>query len=309
MAVHLFISNSDDMKRVFVLFISFLVVCFVVDRIIGMLLLSAYTNSTEIRKYKECTSDIVIMGSSRAVHHYVPSIISDSLGLSCYNLGHDGKNIYYQYAGLNLLLNHPPKVIIYDCFSVDVLKTENFANGWGALADYYPYYGQNDAIDALINNMGLKNRLAVIISHTYRNNSRFVDYFGGDNSESNGYEPVYGEYGKTISIHYENSNTDSTKIEYMRRLIDLCRQKNIEIVFSVSPRYALNDNPNGIITKKYEVVKKLCEDTHTIFMYYELDSLFLNNPKWFKDIGHLNDEGAHEFTKLFAHDLKNVINN
>ena len=37
--------------------------------------------------------DVLIMGSSRAHHHYVPEIISDSLGLSCYNTGKDGNGI------------------------------------------------------------------------------------------------------------------------------------------------------------------------------------------------------------------------
>ena len=38
----------------------------------------------------EMRDDILIMGSSRASHHYVPKIIEDSLGMSCYNCGVDG---------------------------------------------------------------------------------------------------------------------------------------------------------------------------------------------------------------------------
>ena len=39
---------------------------------------------------KDCSDEILILGSSRAAHHYVPRIISDALGMSCYNCGQEG---------------------------------------------------------------------------------------------------------------------------------------------------------------------------------------------------------------------------
>lgn len=39
----------------------------------------------------EVDANILIFGSSRAAHHYVPSILSDSLDMSCYNCGLDGQ--------------------------------------------------------------------------------------------------------------------------------------------------------------------------------------------------------------------------
>jgi len=40
-------------------------------------------------------SDILILGSSRATHHYNPSIIEDSLKMSAFNGGRDGCSIFY----------------------------------------------------------------------------------------------------------------------------------------------------------------------------------------------------------------------
>ena len=42
---------------------------------------------------KESTEDVLIFGSSRAKHHYVPDVIEDSLKVSCYNTGEDGNGI------------------------------------------------------------------------------------------------------------------------------------------------------------------------------------------------------------------------
>ena len=44
------------------------------------------------------TADIVVLGSSRALHHYVPSTITDSTGLSCYNCGFENEGIVFHYA-------------------------------------------------------------------------------------------------------------------------------------------------------------------------------------------------------------------
>ena len=41
---------------------------------------------------------IVVLGSSRAAHHYIPSIIADSTGLACYNAGKDQQGLFYSLA-------------------------------------------------------------------------------------------------------------------------------------------------------------------------------------------------------------------
>ena len=48
--------------------------------------------------------DILIFGSSRALHHYNPAIISDSLHLSCYNCGQDGNGAILNEARYQLIL-------------------------------------------------------------------------------------------------------------------------------------------------------------------------------------------------------------
>ena len=313
MVAHLFISNSDDMKRVFVLFVLFLSASFVADRLLGLAFYKVFSSSdcTENYVHRQCDADVVILGSSRAKHHYVPSIITDSLGLSCYNLGGNGKNIYYQYANMQLLLtHHTPKIVIYDCFSVDVQKAD-FKYDFGSLSDLYPIYGRNNNVDTLIELQGMQYVSRIKCSHLFRYNSRFIEYLTSHQSGNNqGYEPLSGEYNKDLSIHYENENLvkDETKIAYMQKLIDICKDRNIQIVFSVSPRYVLNEI-DAPMTKKYECVSTLCRENSVPFLYYELDNTFLSNGKLFRDVGHLNDKGARQFTKQFVGDLRKVVHN
>ena len=59
-------------------------------------------------------SDLLIFGSSRAWIHIDPTMISDSLGISSYNLGIDGHNFWLQNLRYRELLkyNKMPKFII-----------------------------------------------------------------------------------------------------------------------------------------------------------------------------------------------------
>lgn len=59
--------------------------------------------------------EILIMGSSRAHHHYVPSIFEDSLGYDCYNAGYDGNGVILAYPLLENMLNrYKPRLVIFE---------------------------------------------------------------------------------------------------------------------------------------------------------------------------------------------------
>ena len=62
--------------------------------------------------------DIIILGSSRATHHYIPQIIEDSLGMSCYNCGEEGNGVILAYGRLKMLTNrYKPQLILYEITS------------------------------------------------------------------------------------------------------------------------------------------------------------------------------------------------
>lgn len=65
----------------------------------------------------EVNADILIFGSSWAIHHYNPVILSDSLGMTCYNCGMDGNGIILNYGRYQMICQrYLPKVIITDVY-------------------------------------------------------------------------------------------------------------------------------------------------------------------------------------------------
>ena len=89
------------MKLFFIRLFLFLGLAFWVDFSIGEIL--SYMDSHArggISKWnyyltRESKADIYIFGSSRANHHYVSSILKDSLQGDCINCGLDGNGIIY----------------------------------------------------------------------------------------------------------------------------------------------------------------------------------------------------------------------
>ena len=91
-----------------------LVILFGVDRLVGvafvkmkdvglaknpenMWLKTAYT-------VEKVNADVVVIGSSKASHHYVPQMLEDSLGMTVYNCGQDGCFLLYQNCIVNMIL-------------------------------------------------------------------------------------------------------------------------------------------------------------------------------------------------------------
>lgn len=70
------------------------------------------------------TEDILIFGSSRALHHYIPTILEDSLGMTAYNVGSGGQNIFFHLALLEAALErYTPKAAIFELMTLDFVLT------------------------------------------------------------------------------------------------------------------------------------------------------------------------------------------
>ena len=71
-------------------------------------------------------SDVIILGSSRAIHHYDPQILSDTLGLTCYNCGEDGMGILLMYARYRAIRErYVPRLVIYEVLPEYDLQEES----------------------------------------------------------------------------------------------------------------------------------------------------------------------------------------
>lgn len=256
----------------------------------------------------ESKDDIIILGSSRASHHYVPSIISDSLGMSCYNAGSEGMCIYYHYAMLAAMVErgHCPRVVIYDVMNLDAkLHPGPTFTLDAALDRLAPHYGQFACIDSLFELKGWKENLK-LQSKAYRYNSKLVQSIKCNfipSPEDHGYEAIKGHLKEKMQFQHEDYDDcaiDSLKLEYMCKMVRLAKQNNVRMFFVLSPYFV--DNPSRAYDASREVARE--KGVEVIDCYNEPAMM---KQEFFRDLMHLNDEGAHVWSSYLAHLLKNKI--
>ena len=102
-------SSLNQIGRFFLKLMWVLSLIFLFDRGIGMILKHFYfrqgfgERSRTTYVIDSTSAEIIILGSSRANHSYVPEIFESRLSYSCYNAGRDGNFILYNYAIFNAI--------------------------------------------------------------------------------------------------------------------------------------------------------------------------------------------------------------
>lgn len=286
---------------------------FIVDRLGAMVMwwVNQHTNDVSGPKIRylinDVHEDLVLMGTSRCNLHYVPSIISDTLGLSVYNGGIDASNnIYAHYIMLNhILAIHKPKMI---CLEVMTSDFEIQKDPFTTVSYFAPYFGLNENADSVFR---LADKYWIYrISHLYRYNAKAASNIAGliisrQSGGENGYIPLpEPESHPDEPVYFQTpQKIDSTKIEYVQRFINLCKNDGVKLVFVVSPSYTRVD------ADYYDVLKNIAHKNDIPFLDYHTTQLFISQPDLFKDNIHLWDKGARLYSSVFASDLKHFLEN
>lgn len=251
------------------------------------------------------TDDILVFGSSRAMHHYNSQMLEDSLGMTCYNCGDDGHGIILSYGRLKMVRErHLPKIIIQDVSTgYDLFKNDNH-QFLGLLKQRYDREGISEIFD-----MVDKTERYKMLSHLYRYNSKFLQnifvFFTGKSADVNikGYKPVYKEMDtlKVVKNRKEEEyEFDSLKLDVVRKFIDL--SDGAQLFFVVSPVwYGIKD------TCRIAPAREMCQKFNIPFIDFSNDPKYVHNNVYFKDGTHLNARGADEFTRDLIKKLKKAM--
>ena len=164
------------MKKLIAKSTLFIVLVLIIDFFSGsiftFLRLHSVGGDTNRNEYiaNKLNDDIIIFGSSRAIHHYDPRIIEDSLDMTCYNCGNDGMGIILFYARYKQITErYIPKLILYDVTSgFDIQPGDNSK----FLSWSRPYYDQ-PGVDSIFWKIDHLERIKMI-SNMYRYNSKIL---------------------------------------------------------------------------------------------------------------------------------------
>jgi hypothetical protein len=251
-------------------------------------------------------AEIIILGSSRACRHYVPSILEDSLNKTCFNTGLDGNYIFNSYAVYkSIVKRYTPKIILFD-FNPDVIYDGR--ESYDQLYSHLPFYEDHSEIKNIID-LRSKYEDIKLISKIYPFNSSLLRIAKGifrteDINELKGYTPLFGHLPETTSLSYlsrKQSGIDENKVNVLNEMIADSHRRNIKLILVQSPMYIMVDQEASLT-----FIDSLIALNGVTFWNYVNDTIFLK-PQYFRDISHLNDIGAHLFTNAVASRIKQNI--
>jgi hypothetical protein len=260
-------------------------------------------------------SELLIFGSSRAWIHIDPTMITDSLGISSYNLGIDGHNFWLQNLRYRELLKHnkKPKYIIFslDYFTLkknkDLYNSEQFLpymlwnqevkeaticyNGFSSIDYEIPllrYYGNYDAVEtALRFSLGrLSNPITRVKGYQGR-----AEIWNSDFDDAK------------ASIKRLEVTLDKLTIVLFENFLKECKSNNIKLIFVYSPEYVEGQKFVSNRLQIMELYKKFSQQYHIPFYDFSNDSISYQK-KYFYNASHMNKVGSELFTSQLIDKLK-----
>ena len=298
------------MKKIILHFITIICLFLLIDRILGVGLGYLYRQSNATDEYKisytveSTNASMLFMGSSRCLHHYVPSIIEKELDIDCFNAGDWGiKNIYYYYGLLSNILNrYTPKVIVLEIHPSEWLKLPfSGVERAGSLA---PYCGMSEGCDEMLKLTG--NYYSYYISTVYRYTGSLPNLllgkWGAMDRNLKGWKPLDGAMDTTgVKAEEYPFPIDQERIRLLERFIKDCKQKNIHLIIIVSPMYACSKED------VFKIPRELASKNNIPFIDHYRDSSFVGHPDLFYDFGHLNRKGAEVYSKKVCKELNSNL--
>lgn len=259
------------------------------------------------------TIDVLCVGSSHVYCSINPVQMYDDYGIAAFNLAAGSQSVWYSYYYIKeALKTQKPKIIILDIYTVisednyfDYTKTQ------GNLLNMKPSYNKWEALKAAETDKKVELFLGFPITHTRYNNLQKRDFDLSKNGNGN----FLGYYYSSRIVPYEESSikdvgavAERTPITekaetYIRKCIELCQEKDIEIILTNAPWPNITEETQ----KRFNYVQDIadeyqvpfingCLHTQDIGLDYAVDSM--------GDGGHLNYTGAVKYTKWLSDYLK-----
>lgn len=299
------------MKKFLINILLFMALAAVCDMAIGFISswLSSHARSGETRKRElirtGITPDILILGSSRAFHHYDPEIIQDSLHMSCFVAGEEGNGIKSMLPILmKIQERETPKIVIYDYVPyIDFYEYDQSRS----LKVLRSLWGTDREIDSIILRIDPEERYK-LLSNAYRYNSSILKLLKDqtpDNGEVTlGYAPYIGTMTTEETLpadKQEIKEISELNIELLNRMTSICKKDSIKLVFVVSPFYDYSDD------KGMAFIRALCRKNDIPLYDFSSDPKYYRKKEYFYDLYHMNQQGAEAFSKDLATKLIQIL--
>jgi len=267
-----------------------------------------YHNSYEKTMGGGNSEDMIIIGHSRARHHYIPVQIQDSLGISVVNAAKDGTGFLTQAILINgMVKNKAPKYIVWETRPEIFHKAS--AREIDRLTDLFPFY-DTDSLSRRYVQMRSPYEKYKMLSYAYRNNGRLWGQLemllkGKSDNGRKGFAPAKAsmKHPELKNYDYEDAYDPTREVLFVEVATNV-QKAGTKLIMAISPQYETSNAYELYETKRFFAVADSL-GVPVLDFFYHPD--FLRDSTLFKDHTHMNMEGVEHYMDIFIPELKSTI--
>lgn len=256
--------------------------------------------------------DVLFLGSSHVYASMSPMDLWNDYGITSFNASVGDLPLPTAYFELReLLKTQNPKVVVLESYYVAVNKMVNDEARFHYITDNIPFsLGMHEAIQTLVPEEYNKTQyyLNYYTFHNRWKTLRETDFkpwllsFRFNRGSHNGFYNQHSAVEYTAIVpRSETEIPPELPLEYMYKIIEMCREKEVSLVFMVAPI-----NVNTTSQKMINYVDTVAEKeglSHVNFLYL-LDETGFDFAKDMADEGHVNYLGAQKLTSYMGEYLQ-----
>lgn len=255
---------------------------------------------------KECKEDVLIMGSSVVLNSLNPTIIEDSLGMSCFNAGASSQTPYYYHTMLNCILKrYTPKLIVLGIRTAEFDSEDQLQ--YNILVPYY-HTGYSE-MDSVLEGKSCYEKY-LLRSNLYRYNTIWFrillyNFFGDNERGKKGFiaHERPSMLPKMTQYNGDNKYVSTTKEDLFRDFIAICKQHNVKLIVYTPPVYSKFKNIPATIQR----VDEICKENDVPYYNDMCNNQYISQQDLFYDQVHFNKYGAVTYTQMFVNRLKKEL--
>lgn len=304
------------MKRLFFNIFLILVFLVAIDQVSGYVLDLIRDNSPDGRYYKikysldSCREDMVIIGSSRGEIDFIPKILEDSLGFTCWNASRGGQGTpYFRSIQEGILKRYVPKIVILNVDDNDLELAPDYERA-GVLK---PFYSSNPEIRPILNRTSRFESI-LLRSRLYEYNSSFYylirPYFfpGLDGrKQDKGWKPregkMHAELEDKIRVVKGTGKIEPESKMMFDSFIKRFTEKGSLVIMVVPPNYDVLEDSSTVL----QYLRGISLQHEIPLVIYSNNMNFITRPDFYVDPDHLNVVGAETFTKNLVQRIRPFI--
>lgn len=256
-------------------------------------------------KQPENSIDVFFVGSSKIYCDIATGVLWDNYGIAAFDLGGAEAPSWVSYYQLKeALKTQKPKVVCYEVSVAAMYDMLYQANNWATDNSYGMKWNANRIDQLRVNSEGddftlrlnpfniMHGRYKDLTENDFTNVRDSANYKGFDPRER-----IWEmDTPENDGITEEEPCTDKEN-EYIRKLIELAKSNDIQIVLFASP-YDVPEEDQRILNYISGIASSENVDYYDFNRYY--DEIGMDFSRDMADTGHLNYNGNYKFTNYFG---------